>query len=56
MDKLEEKKATVDLVKSIKSSYIIEGVFCFLNEKQKMKIFLYNKHLQKMCNIDLSII
>ena len=39
---------------NIKSLYLINKIFSYTNEKQKLKIIKYNKHLQK--NINISII
>ena len=38
-------------LRDIKSSYIIERIFSFLNEKEKLKMIIYNKELQKLCSI-----
>ena len=35
-------------IRDIKSSYIIKGIFLFLNERQKLNIIIYNKQLQKI--------
>ena len=40
-------------IRDIKSSYIIKGIFLFLNEKQKLNIIIYNKHLQKILGVDI---
>ena len=37
----------------IKSSYIMKSVLSFLNEKQKLKMIVNNKELQKMFLIDV---
>ena len=39
--------------KDIKSSYILERVFSFLNEKEILNMIIYNKELQKMFLIDI---
>ena len=31
------------LIGDIKSSYIIKGIFLFLNDKQKLNMIIYNK-------------
>jgi len=36
-------------LKEIKSSYIINQIFSFLSEKQKLNIIICNKKLQKLC-------
>ena len=40
-------------INNIKSSYIIKGLFSFLNEKQKLNMIIYNKELQKKCIVDI---
>ena len=35
----------------IKSSYIIKGIFLFLNEEQKLNLVIYNKQLQKILGL-----
>ena len=39
-------------INNIKSSYIIKTLLSFLNEKQKLNMILYNKELQKKCQVD----
>jgi len=38
---------------SIKSIFILKDVFSFLNEKMKLKMIIYNKHLQKILEVDI---
>ena len=54
MTEIENSKSTIS-IKHIKSSYVIKKVFSFLNEKQKLKMIIYNKELQKrvLVNIEL---
>ena len=40
---------------NIKSSYIIKGIFLFLNEKQKLSMIIYNKQLQKILGVDIKV-
>ena len=42
------------MLKNIKSSYFIDLLFLFIDEKQKLKISKYNKNLQK--KLDISIL
>ena len=42
------------MLKNIKSSYFINTIFSFLNEKQKLKIIKFNKNLQKYFNIAIN--
>jgi len=39
--------------RDIKSSYNIEMIFSFLNEKRKLNMIIYNKEIQKMLLIDI---
>ena len=48
----EDAKCKVGLRK-IKSSYNIKEILSFLNEKQYLKMIIYNKELQKICSIDI---
>ena len=52
MTELEEIKFNINL-RSVKSLYIIDNIFSFLNEKQILNIIIYNKKLQKMLLVDL---
>ena len=47
------EKKPINILRDIKSSYIIKGIFSFLNEKEKLKMMLYNKKLQKMFLVGL---
>jgi len=38
---------------SIKSSYILNEIFTFINEKQKLNMVIYNKQLQKMLDVGI---
>ena len=40
-------------IESIKSLYILKDLFSFLSEKQKLKIIIYNKQLQKKLDINI---
>ena len=50
--KLSQKKAK-DLLKDIKSKYVIQIIFAHLQKKKKMKIVNYNRQLQE--KLDMSI-
>ena len=41
------------MLKNIKSSYFIQLLFKYKDEKHKMKIIKYNKSLQKISNINI---
>ena len=41
------------MLKDIKSSYFIQMIFVYINEKQKLKLIKYNKHLQKTLNLSI---
>ena len=53
MDKYEEIKSDINIIKSIKSSYIIKWIFSFLPLKQGMDVIIYNKELQNIFNFDI---
>ena len=40
-------------IRDIKSSYIIKGIFLFLDEKQKLNLIIYNKKMQNKMDIKL---
>ena len=48
-----EFKELKNQIREIKSSYIIKGIFLFLNEKQRLNIIIYNKKLQKILGVDI---
>ena len=50
-----ELKEIKYLIGDIKSSYIIKGIFLFLNDKQKLNIIIYNKKLQKILGVDIEV-
>jgi len=52
MAEFEDNKSNINL-KDIKSLYNIKRIFSFLYEKQKLKIILHNKELQKICSIGI---
>ena len=41
------------MLKKIKSSYFVNIIFTYIDEKQKLKLIRYNKNLQK--NLDITI-
>ena len=47
-----KKNETIKL-KKIKSSYIMKEILCFLKEKQRLNIIIYNKHLQNLFGFDV---
>ena len=53
MEKLKEIKSNINLLKSIKTSYILDFVFSFISVKQKLNLIINNKKLQKMLDIDI---
>ena len=44
----EKKKYSIDKM----SKYIIKNVFSYLNEIQKLYMIIYNRQLQKICEVD----
>ena len=53
MDEFENIKYEKNFEKSIESLYILKDIFSFLSEIQKLKIIIYNKHLQKIFGINI---
>ena len=47
MNEFENMKSEKKFENSIESLYILKDIFSFLSEKRKLKILIYNKHLQK---------
>ena len=52
MAEFEDNKSKINL-RDIKSLYNIKRIFSFLYEKQKLKMAVYNKELQKICSIGI---
>ena len=52
MDEFADNKSKINL-RDIKSSYNIKSIFSFLYEKQKLKLIVYSKELQKNCSIGI---
>ena len=52
MTELDKNKQNINL-RDIKSSYILEGVFSFLNENYKYSMIIYNKELQKRISVGI---
>jgi len=52
MVEFEDNKSKFNL-RDIKSSYNIKRIFSFLYEKQKLKMIIYSKELQKICSINI---
>ena len=46
-------KNNIEVLKKVKSKYIVDIFFSYIDEKIKLKIVKYNKHLQKIINIKL---
>ena len=53
MNEFENVKIEKNIEKSIKSLDIVKFIFSFLSEKQKLKIIIYNKHLQNKLDINI---
>ena len=49
---MSEFKELKNQISEIKSSYIIKGLFLFLNERQKLNLIIYNKQLQKILGVN----
>ena len=48
---IENINPTISLLKDIKSKYIINNVFSFINERRKLEIIKYSKYIQKKFQI-----
>ena len=53
MSEIEEIKNNINLKRDIKSFDIIEEIFSFLDQKEKLKIIIYNKELQKELRVSI---
>ena len=53
MNECSNIKLQIDIEESIKSFYILKGIFSFLSEKEKLNIIIYNKNLQKKFDISI---
>ena len=45
--------SNIDLIKNVKSSFILNKIFSFLDISIKLQIIKYNKSYQKKLNIDI---
>ena len=54
MEKSEIIKSSINIIKSIKSCYILEWILSFLDKAQKLNMIIYNKELQKILDIDIN--
>ena len=48
-----EYKQKQNYLESIKSTFILKELFSFLNEKIKLEMIIYNKHFQKIFEVDI---
>ena len=53
MNEFENIKYEKNIEKSIKSLYILKDIFSFLSKNKKLQIIIYNKHLQKLFDINI---
>ena len=53
MSEIKEIKNNINLKRDIKSLDIIEEIFSFLDQKEKLKIIIYNKELQKELRVSI---
>ena len=44
----------INILKSVKSKYILEIIFSKLNEKKKLRMIIYNKNFQKKLGININ--
>ena len=52
MEKLEDNKNKIN-IRDIKSPFIINNIFSFLYQKQKLNMIIYNKGLQNKLSFDI---
>ena len=55
MDEFGDIKYKIN-IRDIKSTYIKQRIFSFLNEKQILNMIIYNKELQKIYSVDIKYI
>ena len=48
-----EASKNKDITKSVKSFYVLKGIFSYLDENMQLKLFAHNKSLQKEYGFDL---
>ena len=53
MNEIKNIKFETNIGKSIESMYILKNIFSFLSAEKKLKIIIYNKHLQKKLDINI---
>jgi len=53
MNEFKNIKSAKNIGKPIESLYILKDIFSFLSKKQKLKIIIYNKDLQKILDINI---
>ena len=46
-------RSEINIEKDIKSFYILQNIFSFLSEKQKLYMVIYNKQIQKKLDVDI---
>ena len=46
-------KCNINLIEDIKCPYNLERIISFVEPRQKLKIFIYNKQIQKMLGINI---
>ena len=50
---MDESFKRIKFLGDIKSEYIQKGIFSYLNEKQKLKMIIYNKKLKSIFGINI---
>ena len=51
MNESSQLKCNINLKRDISSFYNIEMIFSYLENKQKLNMIIYNKHLQKILEL-----
>ena len=52
-DKEIKDDSHLNLIRKVKSKYIIENIFSFLEEKIELKMIIYNKNIQNLLGINI---
>ena len=54
MSESEEIKCNINIKRDIKSFYIMDKIFSYLNQKQKLNMIIYNKELQNIFEVNIN--
>ena len=54
MSESEEIKCNINIKRDIKSFYIMDKIFSYLNQKKKLNMIIYNKELQNIFEVNIN--